>query len=231
MDWAIAVRTFWRKQTPPHEARSTGAAKNRSAKRLFLQHTLMISEVMVQLEFACRKTDGVRLITSEEALSQAPEETRGSPFPFQWSVKIPAGNSYTALSIHPDSLFGLEFKIRSNETLTLYFALEADRATMPVVRKGLKQTSFFRKMLAYEESWRRKLHVQKLGVERLRILTVTTSKERVRTLIKANKRLNNGKGSRLFLFTDQVSLAAHDDILTLPLRNGCDDELERLIDC
>jgi hypothetical protein len=37
-----------------------------------------------------------------------------------------------------------------------HFFLEADRGTMPVTRWTLSQTSFFRKLLAYEATWTQK---------------------------------------------------------------------------
>jgi hypothetical protein len=59
--------------------------------------------------------------------------------PFQWKVNI--GKK---CSVIPDHVFGLEF----NNQRCWYF-LEADRATMPVTRGNLDQTSFYRKLLAY----------------------------------------------------------------------------------
>jgi len=52
------------------------------------------------------------------------------------------------------------------------------------------------------------------GFNRFRVLTVTTSAERVNHLIEASHQLERGQG--LFLFMDLPSLAAHDDIPTLP---------------
>src|ERR1017187_7334077 len=54
----------------------------------------------------------------------------------------------------------------------------------------------------------------RFGFNRFRVLTVTTSAERVKHLIEACHQLERGQG--LFLFTDLASLLAHGDILTLP---------------
>jgi hypothetical protein len=91
---------------------------------------------------------------------------------------------------------------------------------MPVIRRGLKQTSFFRKMLACQETWRQRLHTSLFGFYRCLVLTVTTTPRRVTNLIEASTTLNHRRGSGLFLFTDQESLAASQDIFRLPFRNG-----------
>lgn len=90
---------------------------------------------------------------------------------------------------------------RNGRHFYLHFYL-ADRGTMPVVRKGLTQTSFARKLLAYQETWRRGLHKMHLGIPNFRVLTVTTSRERVRHLVAACRSLPGG-GSHLFLFADE----------------------------
>ncbi len=43
--------------------------KNRSVGRVYLEHALLVSDVMVALELACRKTGHVRLIVGDELLS------------------------------------------------------------------------------------------------------------------------------------------------------------------
>ena len=48
------------------------------------------------------------------------------------------------LAVIPDAVFGLDFSV---ERKRKYFFLEADRATMPVVRRDLDQTSFVRKLV------------------------------------------------------------------------------------
>ena len=71
---------------------------------------------------------------------------------------------------------------------------------MPVTRTTLTQTSFARKLLAYEATWANKVHQRHLGIPRFRVLTVTTSAARVTSLLEACSQLKRGHG--LFLFTD-----------------------------
>jgi hypothetical protein len=183
--------------------------KNRDFSRLFLHHTLAVAEVMVAFEVACRDREGVALIRPEEVLADAPPETRRLRLPFRWQVDVRESGKLHRLGVEPDRVFGLRFADRPEGRQGAYFFLEADRGTMPVARKGLLQTSFRRKLMAYQETWQQGLHKAHLGIPNFRVLTVTTSEERVRHLVAACRSLSGG-GSRLFLFTDQESLGAGD---------------------
>jgi hypothetical protein len=192
--------------------------KNRNLSRVFLHHTLAVAEVMVAFEAACRSREGVRFIPPEEVLASAPPETRRLRLPFRWQVEIRQGGKHHRLGVEPDRIFGLSFNGMPENRQRAYFFLEADRGTMPVVRKGLGQTSFRRKLFAYHETWRQGLHKTHFGIPNFRVLTVTTSEERVQHLVEACRSLGGG-GSRLFLFTDRERLG-EEDILAHDWRNG-----------
>lgn len=192
--------------------------KNRNLSRVFLRHTLAMSEVMIAFEVACREREGVQFIPPEEVLAGAPEATRRLRLPFRWQVEIRHGGKPYHLGVEPDRVFGLRFEGMPENRQRTYFFLEADRGTMPATRKGLAQTSFLRKLLAYQETWRRGLHRKYLGIPNFRILTVTTSRVRVEHLAAACRLLAGGD-SRLFLLTDQENLG-QGDILTHEWRNG-----------
>ncbi len=166
--------------------------KNRSVRQFYLQHTLLVAEVMVALERACHQSGHWRLHTEDESVG--------------WQVQV----KQQRLSVYPDKVFTLE-NIRSAERRR--FFLEADRATMPVERRTLKQSSFQRKLLAYEATWKQGLHK-----ERFRVLTVTSSAPRRQSLITACQRLERGQG--LFLFTDIHALRETGDIFALPWQSG-----------
>jgi hypothetical protein len=63
-------------------------------------------------------------------------------------------------------------------------------------------------MLIYYEAFKAAEHRRELGIENFRVATVTTTPERVAQMIEAQKELTNGRGSNLFLFTDEATLAA-----------------------
>ena len=176
--------------------------------RLFLEHALLVSDIMVAVELACRNQPGIRLLV--------PEETRLRPF--QWSVNIG-----TQCGVVPDRVFGLEFNGKR-----CWYCLEADRATMPITRSDLSQTSFYRKLLAYETTWTQNLHRNRFGWQRFRVLTVTTSSERVPGMVAACQRLKHGRG--LFLFTDTKTLQEQPDFLSFRWKTFRDDEMTSLLD-
>ncbi len=203
-------------------------AKNHALGPLFLEHTLLIAEVMVALELACRNRGNVRLLPAETLVARAPEATRKRLKPLQWAVNCRYQEETTSLGVVPDAIFGLQYLDQPEGRNTAYFFLEADRATMPIFRKGVRQTSFFRKLVAYHETWKQAVHTTVYGIKNFRVLTVTSSPERVENLIKANRALNAGKGSKLFLFTDEASLRAAPDLLALDWKNGQDETPVRL---
>jgi len=192
--------------------------KNRNVSRVFLHHTLAVAEVIVAFEIACRGREGMRFIPPEEVLAGAPEATRRLRLPFRWQVEVRQGGKSHRLGVEPDKLFGLRFEGEPEGRNVAFFFLEADRGTMPVRRKGLAQTSFLRKLLCYQETWRQGIHRAHLGISNFRVLTVTTNGERVEHLVEACRSLGGG-GSRLFLFTDRESLG-QDVILGHEWENG-----------
>jgi hypothetical protein len=172
--------------------------KNHSIGRIFLEHALFVSDVIVLFQLACQKA-GIRLLAEHELVSR-PER------PFQWKVSL---NSHLKLGVIPDRVFALELSDQNEQTNRTVFFLEADRGTMPVKRRTYSQTSFHRKMLAYEATWSQKIHSACFGLPRFRVLTVTKSIERLQPLITACSELKHGQG--LFLFTDWETLARSGD--------------------
>jgi hypothetical protein len=167
-----------------------------------------VTDVLVGIELACRR-GRVRLLSAEEF--PLPEQTRKRREPIQWSVNF---ENRTKLGLVPDRVFALEFPNQPEDRRRAFYFLEADRGTMPVMRENLAQSSLFRKLLAYEATWTQNIHRTRLGLHRFRVLTVTTSAERVKHLIEACAQLKRGHG--LFLFADADSFRRHADPLSFP---------------
>lgn len=180
--------------------------KNRSVGRIYLAHALLVSDVMVTIELACRAQGGVRLIAQDQL--SIPGGTSQEPQSFRWNVNV---TSSLKLGVIPDRVFALEYEGPDGQTDRAFFFLEADRGTMPVMRQNLSQTSFYRKLVAYEATWSHSVHRTRFGFHRFRVLTVTTSIVRLRSLVEACSQLKSGHG--LFLFADQTILEKPDDIL------------------
>jgi len=109
--------------------------------------------------------------------------------------------------IMPDGLFGLEYAAGGKKSYR-FFVLEADRATMPIVRSSLGQTSYLKKMLAYREIIARQIHKLHFGIPNLLVLTVTTNERHTEQIMKAFGEM--GGGSAAFLFKTINTLSSLD---------------------
>ena len=198
--------------------------KNRTVGRLFLDHTLLIADVMVAAVCAVRARPDVALMDAAQILDNLPEPRLN---PLKLAARATVDGKMRDLAVIPDALFGLDFTaIRKRK----YFLVEADTATMPVVRSGLDQTSYARKLLTYlAGGGQANVFGQQLGIGNFRVLTVTTSAERIATMIDALETLTNGAGSAQFLFTDRSTLLATHDLLSLDWISGKSERV-RLVD-
>ena len=181
--------------------------------RLFLEHGLLVSDAMVAIQVACQNRSDLRLAEPDDF--PMPARVHRTAEPFRWSVKL---EGLGKLGVVPDRVFVLDSGDRGNPFERVLYFLEADCGTMPVFRRTLTQSSFYRKLLAYEASWSQEIHRRRFGFRRFRVLTVTNSAERMNHLIEACGKLQRGRG--LFLFTDRQSFTSHQDCLALPCQSG-----------
>ncbi|HEX8077376.1 MAG TPA: replication-relaxation family protein [Chthoniobacterales bacterium] len=179
---------------------------NAMATRMFLDHTLQVADVMIAFELACRRAARATFVRADELSLTSVFEDSAS---FRWNVSF-AGEEITVI---PDAVFALDLERDDGRRERVHYFLEADRGTMPVIRKKLRQTSLLRKLLAYEATWSQGVHRAVLGIDRFRVLTVTTNRTRVEHLRGACSRLQRGHG--LFLFTDLNALRCSDDLFSL----------------
>jgi hypothetical protein len=159
---------------------------------------------MVSLQLAARGRTDIAVLDRKEILENAPKTRRDRRVRLPAKVRI--DGALVQHSADPDELFGLRSVETEEES---YFMLERDRGEMPVHRRKSKdQTYYAKKMLIYYEAFKAGGHRRELGIENFRVATVTTTPERVAQMIEAQKELTNGRGSNMFLFVDETSLAA-----------------------
>jgi len=168
------------------------------------------SEIMVALELACRRDSRITFIDSNSLLPSFPSKRS----PFEWRVKVAPE---TELGVIPDDVFALEYSAVGGDKQRVLFFVESDRSTMPIERRDLSKTSFRRKLLAYEATWLQKIHKTRFDSNRFRVLTITTSPERVKHLVETCLKLKHGKG--LFLFIDLTTFRT-DNVLLAPWQTG-----------
>ena len=178
--------------------------KNRRVKEKFVEHTLGIADFLVALEVACRKAGNIRLLTKDDILTAAPEKTRRKRHPFRWQTRVHWDNQWHQIAIVPDAVFGLHYTDRPEGKNKAYFMVEVDRGTMPVTRRDVRQSSFARKLHAYADSHTRKLATELFGIGNFRVLTVTTSQDRILTMQAAFEAEVAAKApAGLFLFAEK----------------------------
>jgi hypothetical protein len=177
------------------------AFPDRGAHRQF-RHSLMICEALASLELgAC--ACGLRFIPWPEMLARAPEATRAAIRPFR--LPVPSGGY-----IVPDGAFGIEYR-NGAATAYRFFALEADRGTMPVRRARQGQTSYMAKLAAYRDVIRYGAHRAHWGIPNLLVLTLTTSESRLAEMLSRSGE-DADLASPAFLFK-----AVRENSLTVPL--------------
>jgi hypothetical protein len=133
-----------------------------------LEHANLICGVLASFEIACREPGAPRFIPWPEIFAQAPEATRCDPLPF----RLQGANGDAVI---PDGIFGLAY----DGPAYRFFALEADRGTMPISRTGAGQTSLMEKFKRYEAFVASGGPRRQLGISNLIVLTVFTSETRL----------------------------------------------------
>lgn len=173
-----------------------------------IPHARLVTTIMGDIHAACRQSNGhVRLIDEEEILRTTARRIR-------WRVRVSARGRDKKLTVVPDRIFGLEFK-DAPTTPRLFFFLEADRGTEPIIRSDvLDQTSIYRKILAYGATYAQDLHHHYLGFQHFRVLTITNGTGRVSHMAAAYQHARQSVMAKwervcppgVFLFTDRGSL-------------------------
>ncbi len=170
--------------------------KNARAGALFVRHTVMTSDVVVAFETALRERPGHHLLDHEALLPYMREATRTARNPFFWPAEVKVSGRTEKIGLVPDRLMSIVLPNRTR----LNFAIEVDTGEMPVERRSMKGTSIARKVAGYHAGFKARLHTERYGFERIRILFVTTSEKRRGSMQRATAAITNGELPGLFLF-------------------------------
>lgn len=182
----------------------TGAGKQ-------FQHSLMICEVLASIELETKARADLRFVPWPEILAKAPEATASLRHPLLIPVPdLRSGSSGSAGArdghVIPDAVFGLEYGTGEKKAYR-FFALEADRGTMPVVRGSSLQSSLLAKIRLYSglmSSGGVRTH---LGLPNLLVLVVTLSETRLRHIMSAMGEAMEGRQALLFKSIDALDEA------------------------
>ncbi len=201
-------------------------AKNRSVKSPFMDHTLLVATVMVELEVACARRGDMRVVSEREIIDEqstpAHKKVRNRrSIPVK--VRDLKGRVHQKFLI-PDKIFALEHEPTGKRK---YLFLEADRGTEPLTAR-IERSSILLKMQMYDQIAYETLQDVHFGIKDFGVLFVTQGVKRAENMVGTNKKVRNGKGWKRFLFTTEGAVKK-DGILTLGWWNGRDDELISLV--
>ena len=195
--------------------------KNKNAKTMFLEHSLMVSEFLTVVRRACERVRGAEFIPPEEIIKNRVNPPSDPANPLSWQVG--GKNKGYCFSMIPDSAFGLRImdETTGRQGIVYYF-LEADRATMPVVRHNLFRSSIYKKIKGYTASHEERLFSQNFGFKKVFVLMLTLSYERINNMIKLNQQINP-RAQGLFKFAEYstaVNLDRPEYVLGLAWTDG-----------
>lgn len=185
------------------------ARKNDDVVPFTLSHEIDVAQTMLDFERACRaSTPKIELLDQDRLFDLLPEETRDSPKPLscKLSVRVAQLREPLKITIIPDRLFRFQYANNTQHN----FALEQDRGTMTV---GTNRTplsgrsSFRKKLIVYSNLWRQGLHTKRWGFQRFRVLTITTSEDRIAAILEAQRQVTSIHG--LFLYSTRERIAEH----------------------
>lgn len=177
--------------------------KNRRVREQHIEHSLGISAFMVDIETRLQNTDGLDFISLDQILAQAPQPTQKARYPFRWKTRILHSGESQDVALVPDYVFGIRNSKAGTER---YYFVEIDRGTMPVTRRDIRQTSYLRKILSYVDTLERGLAQRRFGIKGFQVLTVTTSKARIKAIQAAvEKRPAKTFAAKTFLFKPKAS--------------------------
>jgi hypothetical protein len=158
----------------------------------------MVCEVIASLDLAVWRYPDLRLISWTEILAKAPKAAdRAGPLRianFGPNEKAPV----------PDALFGIAYTADAAPRYR-FFALEADRGTMPVSRTSSIGTSLLEKVASYRSYVAAGRHRAELGIPNLLVLIVTTALSRAETIRSAIERRYGESPSFLIQSVDCLS--------------------------
>jgi Replication-relaxation len=191
------------------------AIKSPDVQRPYIEHALMVADVMVAIEITARDREDLEFVAAEQLLLLKPRPDRSHPW--KLSTYLIVGRERHSVTLIPDGVFAL--RSRATGRCACFF-LEADRGTMPIERADFTQTSIRRKLLAYQAALKARQHVERFAFHNLRILTVTTGAERLQSMIGALNAVTGGNATGRFLFAEHLVATGADPLSLLWTTNS-----------
>jgi hypothetical protein len=190
---------------------------SRNRRAVLLQHTIEVADAMFHFDAACAAHGSLRVIDQHHVRELLPAAARELRKPFSLSTRVlPSDFPHLAkiikeptdIAVEPDRLFLLARPDATGWSA----ALEVDRGHESVFAHRFKgKTSFARKQLAYYSAWRNAEITERWGdmCRAFRVLTITTSESRAKSMLTAQNQITRGAASGLFLYSTFDRMKAH----------------------
>ena len=193
----------------------------RHSKNESVEHGLMISEFITDIELSCANNESMTFIPP----FHCKEIIMGKPKHIRWSVQTSEyGAPPRSIGIVPDEVFGIQYGSRE----PIFFFFEADRGTVPITSRNVFRTSMAKKLIGYHATKETGILQTKWNLSYFKVLILTSSPDRLQNLLEVNHRFNSGSGSGLFLFMDLDTFHNSNNLLTVTWNSGYHNEGIRL---
>ena len=179
---------------------------------LQLGHDLRVTDIVVTLRMAALR-DGHTFHLHHEWSPVECHHREETLCALKWRIRT---SGHGSLWVIPDAAFSIQWS-HGGES---YFLLEVDRGTMPVNRTSRKQTSFVRKVDAYRETRSIGVLWKRWQVPGFRVLVVTESANRRRSLQAGTADCFRYRKSNMFLFAVAGEILGSEDPLQ-PIWEDC----------
>ena len=200
---------------------------NRKLTDGFIDHTILVGEIVANFADACKKTGGMSFVSPVEICDSMPDDIKEKRKkerlkPLSWRVNVMVKDVFQTLTITSDTMFGIRKNTTRTNGKTSYFFVEADRATEPNFSLDVTKPTPYKKMLVYHKAFREAHHKTHFGIGNFRVLFVTSTgysgKKRIGGFLKTNEKATKN-GSRLFVFMTTENLSP-ENIKNSRFQNG-----------
>jgi hypothetical protein len=175
-------------------------------------HQLMVADILLSFQVGCKER-GLRFQSQSQIIGD-----KGLALPCRISHTFSSGRTLTwDKALRPDELFAI------NDT---HFLLEADRQNEPIERSEFQTSSYLRKLLQYRDVFANRTYKTELGIQKLLVLNITLSEDRVRNIMNFMELELKGK-SRALLFAAFPALGSR-ETYPRPMSELLDHPFERV---
>ena len=200
--WSLLQREM--AATSAFQRRLDWWTKNAKVKNAHVEHTLKIADMVMHLQ-ATAITHGHTIYDHYDVLDIMPEATAELKYPFKLSAEI----ERKSMSVTPDRLIAV--RTPENLRLNLTFEWDTGEHSMPIERRSFTTgTSIIRKIATYNAAYNDDTAANQWGFRQWFVPFITSTPARRDEMIAKQQKYLDGKGSRLFLFTDRDTYFSND---------------------